>query len=425
MTLRLAPAAVLLLSACAPLGSALVRPLELPIAAVPDSREVAEGVLEAEQVWQRERPPALADRDTLRFVALGNLGTRDEVDRTLPHAYARRLADVAATACARQGGCDMIVWLGDVAGADGVNGVADRAFLTELAVTWERVAPVYVVLGDEDWGGVSPTVRRSGRLLDWLSDMEGAVDSSNPEALRLRGDSHFWSFETPVASVHAIDTTFLVRQCTVGAEGSVECPIGANGDALGGMPPLQAIGQDAGHRWTLVFGHHPYRSVGPHGDAGDLRDLGLPIWPGPALAAALDEHVVGVADLYLSAHDHSLQFTADAGGGPGPTGLVVAGASTRAVGRSARTDRVIQHTDPGELGFTMVAATPESLDVRFYTLAHGGHTPRFTSCRKAGMTDRWLYGAEVCAHVEPEPEAEPQGVVQAGETEAMEVADAD
>jgi hypothetical protein len=74
----------------------------------------------------------------------------------------------------------------------------------------------------------------------------------------------------------------------------------------------------AGADWVFLAGHHPYRSNGTHGNAGDYDapELAgipipnpLPIQNGDALKTFFDNHICNLgAQVYFSGHDHSRQW---------------------------------------------------------------------------------------------------------------------
>jgi len=51
--------------------------------------------------------------------------------------------------------------------------------------------------------------------------------------------------------------------------------------------------------WNILFGHHPYVSNGPHGNAAG------------AVETFFDDHVCGEFDVYFAGHDHNLQWLED------------------------------------------------------------------------------------------------------------------
>ena len=71
--------------------------------------------------------------------------------------------------------------------------------------------------------------------------------------------------------------------------------------------------------WKVVFGHHPYRSNGKHGNAGayelgfeigdyDLFGLDIGNIFGDGFRQWIDSYVCNRADFYLSGHDHNRQW---------------------------------------------------------------------------------------------------------------------
>jgi hypothetical protein len=65
---------------------------------------------------------------------------------------------------------------------------------------------------------------------------------------------------------------------------------------------------DAQHK--VVFGHHPFRSNGPHGNAGAYEGWSYIPWlSGASLERLFTATLCDQADVYLSGHDHNLQWT--------------------------------------------------------------------------------------------------------------------
>ena len=80
--------------------------------------------------------------------------------------------------------------------------------------------------------------------------------------------------------------------------------------------------------WRIAYGHHPYLSNGPHGNAGTYE--GIPLIPyvsGQEIKDFMDSYVCGSVDLYLCGHDHSRQWLSDTCGGS--TSLMVSGAGAK------------------------------------------------------------------------------------------------
>jgi hypothetical protein len=57
--------------------------------------------------------------------------------------------------------------------------------------------------------------------------------------------------------------------------------------------------------WKIVFGHHPFLSNGPHGNAGDYDGVA---GGGEDMEILVNSYMCGQVDLYLSGHDHNMQW---------------------------------------------------------------------------------------------------------------------
>jgi 3',5'-cyclic AMP phosphodiesterase CpdA len=65
----------------------------------------------------------------------------------------------------------------------------------------------------------------------------------------------------------------------------------------------------AGTTWNIAYGHHPFISNGPHGNAGEYEGLDwVPIVNGESIEDFVDEGICGTMDVYICGHDHSLQW---------------------------------------------------------------------------------------------------------------------
>lgn len=123
-------------------------------------------------------------------------------------------------------------------------------------------------------------------------------------------------------------------------------------------------------RWKVVYGHHPVKSDGEHGnDAYTARMHRL-------LLPRLRE---GGADVYLAGHDHDMQALKPEGG----LRLFISGGG----GKGSRALGPARHRLWGksELGFTVIEADGEGLEVSF--VGPGGerlHTSRLTKAGGAG-----------------------------------------
>jgi hypothetical protein len=101
--------------------------------------------------------------------------------------------------------------------------------------------------------------------------------------------------------------------------------------------------------WKIAFGHHPYKSNGPHGNAGNYDNLSfIPIANGKGVKDFLEDIVCSRVDVYICGHDHSRQWLTDKCQG---TELIVSGggASTTDLPGSNPT-----HYQSDEIGFLYV-----------------------------------------------------------------------
>jgi hypothetical protein len=144
----------------------------------------------------------------------------------------------------------------------------------------------------------------------------------------------------------------------------------SHGDQRAWWP--EALADVDGAEWVFAFGHHPYRSNGTHGDAGnyDAPELfGIPI-PNPitelngtAVKSFFDELVCGNVDVYLCGHDHSRQWldTPDA----------LCGAELLVIGTGAEFTEIqgtnpVHYQDASEGGFLYVEIEGNQMTGTFY-----------------------------------------------------------
>jgi len=80
--------------------------------------------------------------------------------------------------------------------------------------------------------------------------------------------------------------------------------------------------------WKIAYGHHPYLSNGPHGNAGSYEGLPGGVWyaSGVEIQEFIDGQICGNVDLYLSGHDHSRQWLTETCNG---TAFMVSGAGAK------------------------------------------------------------------------------------------------
>jgi len=264
----------------------------------------------------------LCSRDTpiVRFVVVGDTGRGD--------SYQLAVAAGIETKCAADG-CDFVQLLGDNIYPSGVVSVDDLQWQSKFEIPYLDIAlPFYAVLGNHDYGG-----NGAGNELE-KGAFEVAYSMVSPK------------WKMPAAHYHR-------RWRHV--------------DMFGLDTNLQVLGLDADQRlamaewvaassaqWRIAFGHHPYLSNGPHGNAG-LYD-GVP-GSGAGVKSFLDDILCGNVDVYFSGHDHSLQYLTPTCAG---TELVVSGAGSQPTSLPGANATRFQSLGPG---FSYVVADGGTLTI--------------------------------------------------------------
>lgn len=293
--------------------------------------------------------PDAAGPRPVRFVVLGDTGEGN----TAQHEVAAAMK----TVCDAAGGCDFALLLGDNIYDDGVTGVDDSQWQTKFEQPYAQLKmPFYAVLGNHDYGG-QLIIDAPGVGNEWD---KGPVEVmySQVSSKWTMPDTHYTFTEGNVGIV-ALDTNSILWNNN------------QYGDQRAWYPT--ALAQIAGADWKIVAGHHPLRSNGQHGNAGDYdapEILGIPI-PNPLpivggddMKAYFDEVVCGTVDLSFSGHDHNRQWL-DEPTACGGTELLVSGAGAKLTDFVDRGNAVFWQDDQEE-GFLYVEVVGKRLTGRFY-----------------------------------------------------------
>jgi DNA repair exonuclease SbcCD nuclease subunit len=216
------------------------------------------------------------DPSILRAVLVGDIGHRG--------AHHEQVARSVRTICAQRG-CDLILVPGDNLYPRGVQ-AGDEERLEAVLAPYDAVeVPIFMVLGNHDWGH-GFDAKAAQRQLEVASKHENWILPSFDHEVR-----------AGPGMVLGVDTTRAFWNGPQGRDRWV-------GERL--------VASDAA--WRVVVGHHPLRSDGPHGDAGEYEGWsGVPFLSGQGVRNLLEEQVCAHADLYLSGHDHSRQWLSDCG----------------------------------------------------------------------------------------------------------------
>ncbi|MBA2543980.1 MAG: metallophosphoesterase [Deltaproteobacteria bacterium] len=243
-----------------------------------------------DDVTPPDDPPPPPKR--VKFIAMGDTGKGNTSQR--------QVAVAIRDLCAARG-CDFVLLLGDNIYDAGVDSVTDSQWQTKFEEPYHDIdLPFYVALGNHDNGG---------RLIIDAPGIGNEFDKGQIEvdytavSTKWTMPSSHYTFSFAHVGIVVLDTNALLWE-------NVDY-----GDQTQWMP--QAMMEVSGKDWVLFAGHHPYRSNGSHGNAGDYDapELAgipisnpLPIQNGEALKDWFDGHACGLADVYFSGHDHSRQW---------------------------------------------------------------------------------------------------------------------
>lgn len=297
-------------------------------------------------------PDAGAGTQVYRFIAMGDTGEgKQEQERVSKGAQDR---------CDRAGGCHGFLMLGDNiydAGADSAN---DEQFTNKIDKPYRNLKygappsgqpdnrkrlPIYATLGNHDLGEIPLNREKINYNIDY-------------------GQGKPWYYfpaeiwEKKVGPVHllALHTNPLAYE-------------GQRFDMHTKM--VQRVLQNTSAEWTIAFGHHPYRSNGQHGNAGDYEQI--PLF-GDDYREWVNEQICGKVDFLLTGHDHNRQWIEKmeklerslSGGGSGDlcdTHMAVSGAGAKTRDIEDRGNKTAFSSD--KLGFLFLEFRTDQVDVEF------------------------------------------------------------
>lgn len=224
-----------------------------------------------------------AAAQVVRFVAIGDTGEGNENQYMVGQAIAELCA---------QKGCDFGMLLGDNFYDSGVSSVNDPQFQDKFELPYEDIDfPIYIALGNHDYGG-------NGIGVDFdTKKAQYQVDYTKLSQI-WKLPSKYYSFKLEHAEFWGLDTNQVMTD-----------PLNGDSDTQkawlnNGVAASQAT-------WKIAFGHHPYISNGDHGNAGsyeNLEAIPLPFVTGESVKEFMEDAVCGKIDIYLSGHDHNLQW---------------------------------------------------------------------------------------------------------------------
>ena len=270
--------------------------------------------------------PPNSSPGTVKFVAIGDTGTGGQGQYDVAAAIKKKC---------QTAGCDFVLILGDNVYSSGVNSVNDSQFDSKFEDPYQNIdLPFYLVLGNHDYGG-------GGKGYDPTKTFYQIEYSEESEKWNM--PRHFYRFKQEHATFIALDTNAQMY--------------GIDEDQREQVSQWLDESQTP---WIIAFGHHPYLSNGPHGNAGNYEGVpGVPIVSGDGVKDFAETVWCGKVDLYLSGHDHSRQWLGQTCQG---TALAVTGAGAKTTtlpgGNAAR-------FQSATLGFLYVTVTEKTLTAEF------------------------------------------------------------
>ncbi len=262
---------------------------------------------------------------SVKFIAMGDTGTgsNDQL----------KIGNTISALCQTRG-CDFVQLLGDNLYDSGASSVDDTIWQDKFEVPYAAVnLDFWAVLGNHDYG-------HNGLGTDWgkgKNEIEYTKKST-----KWKMPAAYW--ERTVENVHMIglDTNMMM--------------FGQDSNQKKDIPSWITKSTAP---WRIAFGHHPYKSNGPHGNAGTYDKI--PIGPpsGNGVKSFLEDNICGKVDLYLAGHDHSRQWLNVSCKG---TELAVSGAGAKATELEGSNPALFQSL---ELGFLYIVVEGKKLTAEF------------------------------------------------------------
>ena len=299
-----------------------------------------------------------------RMIVMGDTGSAN--------AAQYQVAAGAQVRCDRAGGCDGFVMLGDNIYDTGAESAADQQLTEKIDLPYANLKlgppppegapderprmPIYVSLGNHDLGGAGLNSDQVQHYLDYARVHDWFYYPDE-----------FWELKVGQVHLISIHTNPLAYSFPDG----LDVPQGQLVDS---------VVNESLAPWKMLFGHHPYRSDGRHGNAGayegleiDMEVFGFDV-SGHGFRQWIDEYVCNRVDFYVSGHDHNRQWInsvpltpsmpAGAGVEPCNTHFAVSGAGSKTTDLVGRGNDVA-FADDTEEGFLFMEFHLDRVEVEF------------------------------------------------------------
>lgn len=218
--------------------------------------------------------------ERVRFLAVGDTGMGNSPQRRVAAA----MQDHCQARTDENGpGCDFLVLLGDIVYPAGVVGPDDPLWQSRGVGPYEALnLPIYGVLGNHDYGDPPLHRDRAAALVQ---------GPANPQNWIMPGP--WYAFDGGPVRFVVLDTTAVMMGWTDDQQADFF---------------LQQSELAAG-RPLVLLAHHPLRSNGQHGNAGEYEGSAwIPFASGRRIARLYEDTVCGRAVMFLSGHEHSRQW---------------------------------------------------------------------------------------------------------------------
>jgi tartrate-resistant acid phosphatase type 5 len=238
-----------------------------------------------------DHPDPEPDVPVVRFAAMGDAGTGSVEQYQVGAAI--------DSVCALRG-CDFVLYLGDNIYGSGASSVDDEQFVSKFEAPYAALdLPFYVVLGNHDYGETAIEQHKGQYEIDYTGR---STKWTMPDA--------YYHFQAEHVQFIGLDSNAIMLDWTMDEQRDM----------------LNSALATTTASWNIVFAHHPYRSNGKHGNAGNYEGCSFcPYVNGEKLEEFVEQYVCGKADLYITGHDHNRQWLAPTCG----TEFVVSGGGAK------------------------------------------------------------------------------------------------
>jgi len=259
------------------------------------------------------------------MIIMGDTGTGDEGQT--------KIANAVEAKC-KKDGCDFVQLLGDNLYPSGASSVNDPVWADLFETPYVAIdLDFYAVLGNHDYGA-------NGAGTDFPK-AKNEVDYTK-KSKKWKMPSAYFHFQKENVELFELDTNAAFFSQAATQKTDVSAWVAASTAD-----------------WKIALGHHPYKSNGPHGNAGKYDGISIAPVSGAAVKSFLEGTICGKVDLYFAGHDHSQQWLNESCMG---TELAVSGAGAKTTELGGKNAALFESV---ELGFLYVVIQGKKLTAEF------------------------------------------------------------